>query len=54
MKIDTKMMNGQSEGPRRRERKGGQHHNETVGICEDGTSETADGGLGGLFWLPGM
>ena len=47
------MMNGEKKCLGERE-KGRQYHNETVGICEDGTSEMGVAGLGGVFWLPGM
>lgn len=46
-------MNGENKCLRKHE-KGGQRHNETVGICEDGTSGTGVTGLSGVSWLPGM
>jgi len=50
MKTDKTMMNEKKK--RRRQETGEDRkrgHKETVGICEDGTSEAAEDGLGGLF-----
>lgn len=47
MKADTTMVNGENKGVQGHEER--RYHKETVGICEDGTNEEVEDGLGGVF-----